>query len=163
MNKETRAIVLIFEGTEVSTETLDVISAAIAAQCNTMTVDNFVYSSKEISDAIMRSDLKYSGVKPVSPVIEPVKTPEGEAIIYIGTVMKEDLQKPFNKYTLSRAIIDKINSYDLGSVEATRFINALFILSQENLEVSRNLMKKYHFSIEKIAVFKKMYNALVKI
>lgn len=162
MNKETRAIVLIFEGTEVSAETLDVIAAAIAAQCNTMTVDNFVYSSKEIADAIMRSDLKYSGIA-ASPAVETVKTPEDEAIIYIGTVMKEDLQKPFNKYTLSRAIIDKINSYVPGSENATRFVNALFILSQENLEVSRNLMKKYHFSVEKIAVFKKMYNALVKI
>lgn len=162
MNKETRAIVLIFEGTEVSAETLDVIAAAIGAQCNTMTVDNFVYSSKEIADAIMRSDLKCSGIA-ASPAVETVKTPEDEAVIYIGTVMKEDLQKPFNKYTLSRAIIDKINSYVPGSEDATRFVNALFILSQENLEVSRNLMKKYHFSIEKIAVFKKMYNALVKI
>lgn len=163
MNKETRAIVLIFEGTEVSAETLDVIAAAIAAQCNTLTVDNFVYSSKEIADAIMRSDLKYSGITAANPVTEATITPEDEAIIYIGTVMKEDLQKPFNKYTLSRAIIDKINSYVPGSEQATRFVNALFILSQENLEVSRNLMKKYHFSIEKIAVFKKMYNALVKI
>lgn len=162
MNKETRAIVLIFEGTEVSTETLDVIAAAIAAQCNTLTVDNFVYSSKEIADAIMRSDLKYSGIA-TTPAVDTTITPEVEAIIYIGTVMKEDLQKPFNKYALSRAIIDKINSYVPGSEQATRFVNALFILSQENLEVSRNLMKKYHFSIEKIAVFKKMYNALVKI
>lgn len=162
MNKETRAIILIFEGTEVSEETLDVIASAISAQCNTMTVDNFVYSSKEIADAIMKSDLKCSGTKP-APVIEEKRTAEDEAIIYIGTIMEEDLKKPFNKYALSGAIIDKIKNYAPGSVEATRFINALFILSQENLEVSRSLMKKYHFSIEKIAIFKKMYNTLVKI
>lgn len=162
MNKETRSIILIFEGTEVSEETLDVIAAAISAQCNTMTVDNFVYSSKEIADAIMKSDLKCSGTRP-APVIEETKTAEDEAIIYIGTIMEEDLKKPFNKYALSGAIIDKIKNYAPGSAEATRFINALFILSQENLEVSRSLMKKYHFSIEKIAIFKKMYNTLVKI
>ena len=162
MNKETRAIILIFEGTEVSEETLDVIAAAISAQCNTMTVDNFVYSSKEIADAIMKSDLKCGEARP-TPVIEETKTAEDEAIIYIGTIMEEDLKKPFNKYALSGAIIDKMRNYPPGSEEATRFINALFILSQENLEVSRNLMKKYHFSIEKIAIFKKMYNTLVKI
>lgn len=162
MNKETRAIILIFEGTEVSEETLDVIASAISAQCNTMTVDNFVYSSKEIADAIMKSDLKCSGTKP-APVIEEKRTAEDEAIIYIGTIMEEDLKKPFNKYALSGAIIDKIKNYAPGSAEATRFINALFILSQENLEVSRSLMKKYHFSIEKIAIFKKVYNTLVKI
>ena len=162
MNKETRAIILIFEGTEVSEETLDVIASAISAQCNTMTVDNFVYSSKEIADAIMKSDFKYGGTRP-APVIEETKTAEDEAIIYIGTIMEEDLKKPFNKYALSGAIIDKIRSYEPGSVEAKRFVNALFILSQENLEVSRSLMKKYHFSIEKIAIFKKMYNTLVKI
>lgn len=162
MNKETRAIILIFEGTEVSEETLDVIASAISAQCNTMTVDNFVYSSKEIADAIMKSDLKCSGTKP-APVIEEKRTAEDEAIIYIGTIMEEDLKKPFNKYALSGAIINKIKNYAPGSEDATRFINALFILSQENLEVSRSLMKKYHFSIEKIAIFKKVYNTLVKI
>lgn len=166
MNKETRAVLIIFDGTELPTTAIDTIANHIANIANTEKVDTFIYSAKEIASAIM-SNVEKTEVASIEPKREE-RTPEDQAIIFIGTVMKDALEAPYDGYVLFKALINKIDELrnDLitssGKKAYDQFMNALFILSQENLVVSKSLMKKYHFSQEKITTIKKTYNFVTK-
>lgn len=161
MSKETRAILLIYTGDQISQETIETIAAVIGAQCDTERIDNFVYSAEEIAAAIMQG--KRADVATVKPKTQQL-TPEDEAVVFIGNVMKDALEAPFDGYNLFKELMLKID--ELRNSENTemrkQFMNALFILSQENLVISKSLMKKYHFSQEKLMTIKKTYNFVTK-
>lgn len=166
MNKETRAVLIIFDGTELPNTVIDTIAKHIANIADAEKVDTFIYSAKEIASIIINNV-----GKPENASIEPKpieRTPEDQAIIFIGTIMKDALEAPYDGYVLFKALVNKIDELrnDLitqtGKEAYDQFMNALFILSQENLVVSKSLMKKYHFSQEKIATIKKTYNFVTK-
>ena len=166
MNKETRAVLIIFDGTELPATAIDTIANHIANIANTEKVDTFTYSAKEIAAAIM-SNVGKIEVASVEQKREE-RTPEDQAIIFIGTIMKDALEAPFDGYVLFKALVNKIDELRNGLITTAgkeaydQFMNALFILSQENLVISKSLMKKYHFSQEKIATIKKTYNFVTK-
>jgi hypothetical protein len=160
MSKETQAVLLIFDGTEVDKATIVAITNALAECCGTAKVNTFVYSAKEIADMIIRN---VGTAKTINLQSVDELSPEDNAIIYIGTVMKDALEAPYNNYNLFRALMKKIDELSTDHEERKRFMNALFILSQENLEVSRALMRKYHLSQEKIATIRNTYNFFTKL
>ena len=90
-------------------------------------------------------------------------TPEDEAIVYIGTIFKDVLARPYNSTVFIHKLMEKImNAAENPELESSkRLINALFILSQEKLNVSATILKKYNMSKEKIGTIKRVYD-LVK-
>lgn len=164
MSRETRAILFLFEGEQIPRSTISRIGAEIGAACNTENAKAFVFSAQEIAELMLRSNgvMIHANVETSEPQQE--KTPEEEAIVYIGEIMETELRAPFNANEFVTALIKKI-----GEIRASfdpevnqRFMNAMFILSGENLCISKSLMKKYKFSQEKINAIKQTYNFLAK-
>lgn len=156
---ETKAILLIFNGSAITEACLQQLGKVLAEYCNASTdVDTFVYNAKDIANAIVKKE----GTGVIIKKEEP--TPIEASIIYLGNILEEALTAPFNSIELASAITDKvIKLKGVNEEQHRRFMNALFILSQEDLIVSKSLMRKYHFSQEKLLVFKKVYNLLTKL
>lgn len=91
---------------------------------------------------------------------EPIDcTPEDQAIIFLGTIMKNELEHG-SKAVFVNGLINRIEkARKRPDKEMSReFMNSLFILSQEDLVISGGVMKKYNFDEEKIAIVKEVYN-----
>lgn len=146
-------IVFTYEGEEPDRAT----AGRMAANLPTDSANIFVFSNKEIADMLAEAIVK-KGVVANQPCEET--TPEDNAVIYIGTVMEQALKEPFDGYKLFRAVLNKVDEFKchFSEEEHKKLINALFILSQEDLEISRTLLRKYHFSQEKLLIMKKVYN-----
>lgn len=155
--RQQRAIVIMYIGEEPPAEMVHSIVAQVAIRCDAQqSIDVQTYSSKDIGNILVGKAKK---------IIEEAtrdedRTPEDQAVIYLGTVLKDTLEAPFNEYNLMVGLtlyIQKVKA--TGSEEDNRkLMNALFILSRENLVVSESLMKKYHFTPRKISTIRKVYN-----
>ena len=164
MPRETRAILFLFEGEQISRSTISRIGAEIGTVCNTEDVKAFVFSAQEIAELVLRNNgvMIHANVETSEPQQE--KTPEEEALIYIGTIMETELKAPFNANTFVTALVKKIGEIrtSFDPEVNKRFMNAMFILSGDNLCISKSLMKKYRFSQEKINAIRQTYNFLAK-
>lgn len=151
----TRALVILFTGYEPNESALAEVSAVLNERCSAENLDCFTFSAKDLATMLLTID-----PTTVAHGQNEETTPEDKAVIYIGTLLEKDLKEPFDGYKFFRAVLNKIDEVKIhfSEEEHKRLMNALFILSQEDLEVSRKLLKKYHFSQEKILILKKVYN-----
>lgn len=158
---ETRAMLFIFVGEEPPVELVRDIAGMIAGCCNTTgTIDHFEYDSEDIAKAILTAPLA-SDVIGGLRVQQQMKehTPEEEAVIYVGTVMKDVLGVKFTPEDFVAALTKKISECrNSHTEEAKRFMNSLFILSQEGLVISQSILKKYKLNEKKILIIKRVYN-----
>lgn len=152
---EARALVILFNGYEPDKPALAKVGAALNETCSAENLSCIAFSAKDLATMLLKT-----GPITIAPIQDEETTPEDKAIIYIGTLLEKDLKEPFDGYKFFRAVLNKIDEIKIhfSEEEHKRLINALFILSQEDLEVSRKLLKKYHFSQEKILILKKVYN-----
>lgn len=150
---EVRALVILFNGYEPNEPALAKVGAALNESCSAENLNCFTFSAKDLAAMLLTPTT-------VAHEQNEERTPEDEAVIYIGTLLEKDLKEPFDGYKFFRAVLNKIDEIKIhfSEEEHKRLMNALFILSQEDLEVSRKLLKKYHFSQEKILILKKVYN-----
>lgn len=158
MAGQLNSIVILYEGTQPTEETISLLKEVLKEICSSGDILVSVYSGENISDIMMKETILHTVEK---PDLEPEnKTPEDEAIIYIGTLMEEELKEPFDKVNFMHAIINRtLACKKLPTSESNkRFMNALFILSQEDLKISKSLLEKYNFDREKILTIKKVYN-----
>ena len=164
MSRETRAILFLFEGEQIPKSTIGRIGAEIGTACNAENVKAFVFCSEEIAKLVLRNNGVIMHANIETPEPQQEKTPEEEAIVYIGEIMETELKAPFNANEFVTALVKKIGEIrtSFGPEVNQRFMNAMFILSGENLCISKNLMKKYKFSQEKINAIKQTYNFLTK-
>jgi hypothetical protein len=144
-------------GEHPSGEVINDIAHKVAVKCNAQqNVDIQVYCPTDIANVLLGRAKKIVEEK----TKDEDRTPEDQAIIYLGTILKDALEAPFNEYNLMVGLtlyIQKVK--ETGSEEDNRkLMNALFILSRENLVVSESLMKKYHFTARKISTIRKVYN-----
>lgn len=170
-----RAIMFILTGTEPSVGLIKDLSGMIAANCNvavdtngefTDSVECFQFNEDEMASAVAGAILLHAmtGGEPLQHAAhqEEEKTPEEQAVIYVGTVMKDELSKPWEPEEFIAALTQKIREARIAdNDESRRFMDALFILSQEDLIVSRGLLKKYKLNEKKILLIKRIYNLLV--
>lgn len=86
-------------------------------------------------------------------------TPEDNAAILIGTVLADSIAN-YNASNFVKDILAKVEKCkrNPGKKENKAFMNALFILSNEDLRISKGLLDKYGLDPEKIAIIKKTYN-----
>lgn len=86
-------------------------------------------------------------------------TPEDNAAILIGTIFADSIAN-YNASNFVKDILAKVEKCkrNPGKKENKAFMNALFILSTEDLRISKGLLDKYGLDPEKIAIIKKTYN-----
>lgn len=161
---QTRALVIIYTGEEVEKDVLDTIAAYLAQYDNNVT-DVVTFNAQEISKIILRESncvIEKAGKK--DPVTQEAQTPEDKAVVFIGTIMKEELGSDYTDRTFVASIIDRIRcAKKYPTRTANReFMNALFILSQEDLKISSSLMEKYNLNRERLAIIRETYNFFVK-
>lgn len=88
-------------------------------------------------------------------------TEEDNATIFIGTTFKDALSKYDKRPSiLINKIVDKVNECKSSpNDEKSRiFINAMTILSRQDLKISESLLKKYNLDAEKIRVIRNTYD-----
>ena len=161
-----QAIVFLFAGDDPTPALLSEAGGMLAKFCHAEgKMDVRVFSAEDLSKlAVVNTMCTATKERAQAKTVPLEKTPEEEAMIYLGTTMSTALEAPFNEYNLMMALtlqIEKTRSMS-DPEPHKRLMNALFILSQENLVISKSLMEKYHFSVKKIATIKKVYNFVTK-
>ena len=157
MTKETRALIILFCGEEVDEITRGLIITHLRKHCTSDSVEMIQLGSDEITKAIIEKVCKPDDETKSSAVIA-MRTPEDEAVIFIGTVMKDELSH-FNAAHFISALTNKMAEASVNphTEENKQFMNALFILSKEDLVISKSLLTKYKLSQQRIALIKKVY------
>lgn len=158
MAKQSRALIFIFNGYEPSTELIEVLGRELGTRCDVIDhVDNFLLDAKDIANAVMRC-----ATKPVVKQEQHEYTAEENAIIFIGSTMREALGSSYKPERFVSALMERIHQARIHPDEGLnkQFMNAMFILSQDNLVVSKALLRKYYMSEAKIALIKNVYNIM---
>lgn len=152
---ETRALVVLYEGKEVPAVVLDRIGRELTAFADAAGTAAFIQlDSTDIAKQVTPS----VAVEVVDSTRTNV-TAEDQAIIYLGNKMAKYLGANFNPVTFASAILEKLDkSRNSNNKDAKAFVNALFILSQEDLRISKEILKKYNFNEDVINVIKSIYN-----
>jgi len=123
----------------------------------------FPVDADVVGAAILSNDEVAAAVAKVVP-FEAKKeeielTPEDNAAILIGTTLADSIAN-YNASNFVKDILAKVEKCkrNPGKKENKAFMNALFILSNEDLRISKGLLDKYGLDPEKIAIIKKTYN-----
>lgn len=163
MNKETRAILLLFNGTEPTTEVVSMLTAPLM-NLGAENADVMAFNAKEIANLILARNNSAKIIK-FDKKNENDFNAEENATIFIGTVMKDLLSDSnTDNGDIAEGILQKIISCRKSRKEQDKeFMNALFILSMDDLNISSTLMRKYNLTPERIGIIKKMYNLAQKL
>lgn len=160
MAKETRVILALYVGEESDELTRGAITAALRSYCGAEKQVNFVsFDAGEIATLITKAAVKVETPVAAEVVELNKRTPEDEAVVVIGTIMKDELTH-FNATAFLASLMQKINEASVAPNQESNkaFMNALFILSKEDLVISSSLLKKYKLNAQKIALIKRAYN-----
>lgn len=159
MNKNLKALIVMYEGDAASSRLVAAIGTAINSECNGKNVSVYSYDEKDIANAI---------IKFATPEEEPKSNhseynPEENAVIYIGTLFKNVLGQSYKTETFVSALTQKISEARYASDEDSKaFMHALWVLSQEDLHISQALLRKYRMNESKILIIKRIYNIVVR-
>lgn len=77
------------------------------------------------------------------------RTPEDEAVIFIGEHYSEVISNPLS---LANVILEDLN--DSGFAFRTPLVNAIGLLTKDNMSISASLLKKYKFTENTFKVLK---------
>jgi acylphosphatase len=157
MAKETRAIIVLFTGEEPDEVVRGAIKHAIRNHADER-IEIVQLGSEEIVKYLVEGVCKTEKPAKEASVVT-MRTPEDEAVIYIGTQMKDELTH-FNAAQFVSALSNKMAEASVNpySEESKQFMNALFILSKEDLVISQSLLKKYKLNSQRINLIKRVYN-----
>ena len=153
--KKPRTIVLIYSGEAPTPEVLATIAANIGAMCETDQVDPFVFDPEDIARIAISAINKKAKV-----CTETSLTTADKAAIFIWKRMKDSLSVNYTKEIFMLELLKKIGEAksNKNNKESKAFINALFILSQPNLEFSsKEILKDCHLNEERIAIIRDTY------
>lgn len=158
-----RAIVVIYDGKEAPNYIIEKIAEQmipiLGPEKNVMP---FQLDSSDIAGYLAANAVpKVSGTYSVK---EKDEKPGDMAVTYIGTVMKESLASPFDANRFIADLTTRIAEIQVNPLKDPnrQFMNALFILSKDGVEVSAKVLKKYNMSVEKIGLIRSVYNIVSK-
>lgn len=149
--KKIRAIVLLFNGEEVTDLLISKMALMVKNHCELNANDEVsatVCSGTEISDIIG----DYIGNLTKNPNNEGTcKTPEDNAAFFIGKKMAKYLGKNFNSINFSAALVQKLaKAHENPKDESNKaFLNAIEILKQPHLNISKAILDEVNLN-EKI-------------
>lgn len=144
-----KAIIVYYRG---EINDYDVMKITTAFPADADVVGATTLSDNEIATAIAKT-------VSITEEKEEKLTPEDNAVILVGTVLAESIAN-YNASNFVKDILAKVEKCkrNPGKKENKAFMNALFILSTEDLRISKGLLDKYGLDPEKIAIIKKTYN-----
>ena len=145
-----KAIIVYYRG---EINNYDVMKITTAFPVDADVVGAATLSNDEVAAAVAK-------VVPFEAKKEEVElTPEDNAAILIGTIFADSIAN-YNASNFVKDILAKVEKCkrNPGKKENKAFMNALFILSNEDLRISKGLLDKYGLDPEKIAIIKKTYN-----
>jgi hypothetical protein len=162
MSNATKMLIVLFNGRTIHEAARAEICRTLGELCEATSVEMMelnarelaIVAAKPIAEQLQVEEKKTSGVD--------VKTPEDEAIVYIGNVMKEELSKPkFDPIDFIDVLLHKARDSKNGA-DNRALLNAMFILSQDQLHVSESLMKEYNMTPYKVKLIKRCYSIICK-
>lgn len=155
--KTTRALLFVFCGDEPVKGLIKDLSGMICAACNVEHIDSFEFEPNDIAAALVA---KSPSSFETSTAIDI--TPEDKAVIYIGKLMKDDLGPTYKAENFVTSLMQKLAHARANPTEGSSrcLLNAAFILSQEDLKVSRSILKEYRMDSKKIEIVKRIYNLM---
>lgn len=153
---------MVFTGEEPDQRMLANIAANIAANCMTDTVDHFVLGTDDIVKAIA-STIPFNDVDALKEA-HPCLTAEDNAAVFIGGLMKKELGKDYTPRFFMSALVGRINNAKKhpNNQLNREFMNALFILSQPDLNLSKTILAERNLDEDKIAIIRDTYNLMQK-
>lgn len=157
-----KAIVVMYNGKEVTPAIIELMCSYFA-QAHRMVTSVDVFNDEDVAAALMQNRKEALIVDIQDEQKEPsTRNAEENAIIVVGTAMREALEH-FNPLAFGSALIEKINRVRKNpNRENNRaFMNALFVLSQEDLNISQSLLEEYNMDSQKIAIIKSIYNTML--
>lgn len=148
-----RAIVILYEGTEVPVQmSADIISAMVSCIQHDSHPAIAKFDDKEVAQLITSGALKgqASIVK-----VEKEESPENAAAIYLAKTFKKSLTSTSSTYELTSAVMSVIAKSPMKE----ELSNALFIISQSGAieKVDNTICMRHHISKEQLAVISKTY------
>lgn len=160
---ETRALMFIFTGEEPSNGLVKDLAGMLTHACNVSDhLEYYMLDSDDIAKILsfhMMLKVSKQEQKLYQSAQQKEYTPEEEAVIYIGTVMADVLGAAYKPEDFVATLTQKISEARIEKTEESkRFMNALFILSQEDLVISQCLLRKYKLNEKKLLLIKRVYN-----
>lgn len=159
---EQRFLIIKFKGEEVSENLIRIMSSTIKNRCNVQEkVEVLTLDEDDIANIVISTTLKKM-LTPHCPTLEESElTPADKAVIYVGTVLNPYLGSNYKTENFVAKLAEKITEVkNRDDSEAREFMNAIFILSQEDLKISKSILKKYKLDENKIRIIKRLYNLI---
>lgn len=153
-----KAIVILYDGEEPSVAAVTNIAQVVAINCKASQVDPVVMNEDDIAKILVKSVGRVARNKVEKEPLKEQITPEDNALIVVGKIFAVSLMSSsdllfYRALVAKTAEIAENHSADPNNV----LKNALHILSRENLVVSKELLKKYHFNAKKLGMIKQVY------
>ena len=153
---KTNAIVIFYDGARLADEA---IINALAQVCNSdKELEVFHLDSKDIAKTLVRAKdivVKEDDTNEM--------TAEENAVVYIGTILKEALETN-DKISIMLETANEIEKARKKPNDKNnkKFINALFTLAQGDFDnISRSILREYNMNWEKISIIKSCYNHIM--
>lgn len=153
------SLVFLYDGTAPSPAVVGAIACELTQKCEAENVQAFVGDGKAIAEAIVKN-IKDD----VDMVNEEEMTAADKAVVFIGETFRDILGHDYTKMgfilELTRMMFQARKHPGVSKNKA--LMNALFILSQEDLKISKSLLEQYHLDEEKLLVIKEIYTCAIK-
>lgn len=154
-NVEPRAIVIVFQGGEPDVTIATQLVQLIADNCKTPTQDVKV----RILDANDLSNLAIKNIISEELEVKPAEDPIADAIVVIGTVMKDYLGSGYRPDIFMKGLIDKMDqAFESDGQTAKAFLNALSLISSFQVTSKDKLLKKWRLDQSKLSIIRTIYN-----
>jgi len=156
MNRiETRAIIVIFNGTEPNPGTLSRMFGILANECN---VKPGEYTCKVLDvDDITNATVKAIITK--ESKIEPVEDPIRDSIVVVGQVLGPYLGSKYKPDKFIDGVVKTIEeAKDQEDEMSKAFMRGLEIISQFEITGKDTLLRRYRLDQQKLSIIRTIYN-----
>lgn len=166
-NKETRIVVIMYDGTSTTKEVIEAIGSLLGQACDAQVAHVLEYNSKQIADIMLAAIADPAPLNitpiPLTKAPTPKYNEEELAIIYIANSIASVLEENTEFGAFSAAMIRFAKfTDDRDNDGRKKFVNALRILStKEILNISESLLQKYNMNLAMIDGLKKAHRTLV--
>lgn len=164
--KKRRIIALVFNGEEPDLIVLARLSKVLETGCQVEgSVEGYTYDEKDVMNLIAKS-LNTTAFKnlPHEESQYACKTPEDNAAVFIGGLMRKELVKDYQKTYFVASLIDRIRKAKKHPAEELNkeFWKALRILSGDELNISKTILEEYNLDLEKLSIIRDTFRFITK-
>lgn len=160
-----KAIIIFYDGKSLSQENAVALARRIHEYTESRTgsihIDSI--SDHEITKLITEVGINAANTRGVvlEAKAEPEMTPADHAVVYVGTMFKSPLAKGTANFVsaLSQKLWN-IRTYPSKEDPNRELTNAIHILTEENISVSKSLLEKYHFTVETFSAIRELSKLL---